>query len=161
MKRPKALNLLPLLILGACSAGACDPGNAGFFGGIGCSAGNGYQQRTVGLQNASAAARQDADLSESRAAAEARNAEVAQAQLAALHKEIADMQRSQDVLRQKLTAAQKRRGAEDTEYLQAKAHLAALDQRLHAVQSTPNPDSTSVQRLVAAQQALLAECGAL
>ena len=153
--------LSPALLAGACAAGQCDPGNAGFFSGIGCAAGSGYTQRTTDLQNTSAAAQGMASQSEASAAYEERSATAAQAETARLRKQVADMQRGQASLRRQLAAAQVRRGAQDAAVQQAQAHLSALDQQLHAAQAGPAPDAAQLQRLNAQRQAVLAELGAL
>jgi chromosome segregation ATPase len=153
--------LSPALIAGACAAGACDPGNAGFFGGIGCSAGSGYQQRTATLQTASANAQQDAASSQSNAVYEQQNAVGARAQVAALRHQISDMQRDQALLRQRLASAQVRRGAQDADLQRVRMHVDSLDAQLRAAQAGPEPDAAQVQRLNARRNAVLLEAEAL
>jgi hypothetical protein len=150
-----------MLIAGACAAGACDPGNAGFFGGIGCSAGSGYQQRTSTLNAASANAQQDAASSQANAAYEQRNAEGARAQVVALRHQISDMQQDQALLRQRLVSAELRRGAQDTDLQRVRMHVHLLDGQLRAAQARPAPDAAEVQHLKAQMQEESEEAAAL
>lgn len=155
-----ALRLSPVLLASACAASQCDPGSAGFFGGIGCSAGS-YQQRTMTLQSQSVVAQHGAALSEANATYEEQTASAAQADVAELRRRVEDMQRGQAALRRRLNAAQARRGAQDAEVQRARENLNALDAQLRAAQSGPAPNAAQVQHLDAQRQAVLAELGAL
>jgi chromosome segregation ATPase len=156
------LRLSPALVAGACAASQCDPGSAGFFGGVGCAVGSGgYQQRTATLQNMSASAQQNAALSEANAAFEERNATAAQAQTAALKRQVAQMQAGQADLRRRLAAAAQRRGTQDAAYQRAQANVNALEAQLRLVQNSASPNPPEVQRLNAQRQAVLDELGSL
>lgn len=135
--------LSPLLIVCACSAGACDPGSAGFFDGLACSAGNGYQQRTVALNHASYSAQRGAASSAANAAYEERNATAARGQLATLRGEVDDMERGRASLHRQLMAAQARWGAQDMAIQAARANVNAYEAKLRTAQA--DPSSTNVR----------------
>ena len=150
--------LLGLLPLAACAPGQCDPGSAGFFGGIGCSAG-GYAQRTQSLQGSLAYQQQQSMAASQENAVAQRDAASAQAEEASLRRRVSDMQRGQVALRRQLEAAQARRGASDPALQRAATDLNSLDTQLRSTQSSP--DAASVNRLQQQRQAILAEIGAL
>lgn len=155
-----ALRLSPVLLASACAASQCDPGSAGFFGGIGCSAGS-YQQRTTILQSQSAVAQRGAALSEANASYEQQTASAARGEVAELRRQVENMQRGQAALRRQLAAAQLRRGAQDSAVQRARENLNALDAHLRAAQSGPAPNAAQVQHLDVQRQAVLAELSAL
>ncbi|ACI52953.1 lipoprotein, putative [Gluconacetobacter diazotrophicus PA1 5] len=121
--RARLAGLLPLALLAACSAQQCDPNRADLFTGIGCSAGNGYQQRTQDLDA-------QRNLLRLQAAQAQGNAAVAQNQAAWAQDAVAQQ-------RQRLQAFQSRNAA-------LRGRLAALEQskRITAAQY-----QTAVQNL--------------
>ncbi len=156
--RALILPLLGLLPLAACAPGQCDPGSAGFFGGIGCS-GGAYAQRTQSLQGSLAYQQQQSMAASQENALAQRDAANAQAQEASLRRRVGEMQRGQADLRRQLAAAQARRGASDAALQRATTDLNSLDNQLRATPSTP--DAAAVNRLQQQRQAILAEIGAL
>jgi hypothetical protein len=155
--------VVPILVLalGGCSAAQCDPSQADFFSGIGCTGGGGYAQRTKALQNTLAteqtwgmAALQQAGEQEQAAAAAEAEAEV-------LRRKISDMQRSQVELRQKLAAAQQRRGAQPAYLQRARRELDQLDTKLREQQTGVSPDPATMRQIERDQNQLLQQISRL
>jgi chromosome segregation ATPase len=159
MMRP-ALAVL-MLALSSCTAAQCDPTQADFFSGVGCSVGSGYGQRTNALQNTLASEQSRDIAARQEAAQQQRIAAASEADLAALQRRVSEMQRNQAKLRQQLAQAQQRRGAQDATLQQARGELDRLDRKIGEQQASRSPDAATVKQLQDAQAKLIAEISRL
>jgi chromosome segregation ATPase len=91
MRAFSLLALLPAILLAACSAGECDPNTAGLFTGIGCSAGSGYATRTDTLTQQASSAQAQSVSSYHNAVAAQQSYDQANAQVASLQQQLADL----------------------------------------------------------------------
>ena len=148
---------LPLLLLVAgCAAAQCNPGSAGFFSGIGCAVGSGYQDRTAALTAQAQHSRLNAAFYNGQAD-QARQAEAAaNAELAHERGQLARMEQAQRALAHRLAAARAGNGLTAAQLAKARRQLAALRRATRAQAAAPAPDPAEIARLKARQQHLLA-----
>jgi hypothetical protein len=156
----RATPFVVLVSLAGCAAGGCDPGSAGFFSGIGCSAGGGYNQRSTSLQQQAGYEQGIAAQAAQGSAVARADADAAESQELALRRQVTLIQSGNADLQRRLVAARARRGASDQQYQAAQAHLSQLEEQTKA-QLAGSPDPAEVARLQQSRRALLAELGSL
>ena len=144
--------LAAVAALGGCSAGACDPSQAGFLSGIGCEASGSYTQRNQAQQ---------VSLAQSRAAALQERAGAAQAQDEAAGAEMALSERRRRlgaieaqnaVLRRRLAALQGNNRVNQAQLASAQAQLNEISR--HRASLAASPDPAGVRDLERQQQNL-------
>ena len=146
----RKFTILPLfgaLCLSACSAQQCDPTTANLFSGIGCSVGNGYQQRNQQLQTARDAWHERAQATTNESAALNQSVAETQKSVAQTRTELQAMNSRIGVYRKRLAKAS---SSKSSAYLAAQKSLANLEQIKN--QAAANPTAEQLARVKAAEQ---------
>ncbi|MBB2206419.1 hypothetical protein [Gluconacetobacter takamatsuzukensis] len=121
--RARLAGFLPLALLAACSAQQCDPNRADLFTGIGCSAGNGYQQRTQDLDAQRNLLRQQAAQAQGNAVAAQNQAAWAQDAVAQQRQRLQAFQNRNASLRRRLAALEQSKRISAAQYHAAMQNL--------------------------------------
>ncbi len=140
--------------LAGCSAGACDPSQAGFLSGIGCEASGAYTQRNQ-AQQASLAQSRAAALQEQAGAAQAQDeATGAQMALDERRRRLGAIDAQNAALRRRLATLQGNNRVNQAQLASAQAQLSEINRRRASLPATPDP--AAVRDLERQQQNLQA-----
>ncbi|WP_203414367.1 hypothetical protein [Entomobacter blattae] len=134
------------VFLAACSAQQCDPNQADLFTGVGCSVGDGYQDRTDLLKKKYAEAKLNEGQQQKQALTAQQQAITAQKAVAQRRAELMQVDNKAWQLRKRVTQAQ---NSKKTLSRELKAEKAKLDQfdKVRAHTSSTNPSEKELNAL--------------
>lgn len=112
----RMIGLVPITLLAACSAQQCDPNHADLFTGIGCSAGDGYQQRTATLNTQRDFLRMEAEQAQNNATAAQNNAAIAQNSVTQAAARLQAFKNKNAALRKQLSQLAQQKRINSTQY---------------------------------------------
>lgn len=133
------LPLTSVLLLAGCSSTQdCNPDQAGFFSGIGCSVGGGYQNRTQNLQNQLGAEQQNAAQQQQRAQQSYQQANQLQDNIAQRRNELSKIDSQAWAVRQKIQQAKANHSLTTKELQTKEKQLAAYNAKRAKVSTNPS-----------------------
>lgn len=126
------------LLTGCSSTQSCNPDQTGFFSGIGCSVGSGYQNRTQNLQNQLGSEQQNAAQQEQQAKQSYQQANQLQSSIAERRNELSKIDSQAWTVRQKLQKAKANHSLTSQELKQKEKQLATYNAARAKVSTDPS-----------------------
>lgn len=127
-----------LLLIGCSSTQDCNPDQAGFFSGIGCSVGGGYQNRTQNLQNQLGSEQQNATAQQQKAQQSYQQANKLQDSIAQRRNELSKIDSQAWAARQKIQQAKANHSLTAKELQAKEKQLAAYNAKRAKVSTDPS-----------------------
>lgn len=125
-------------LVGCSSTQDCNPDQAGFFSGIGCSVGGGYQNRTQNLQNQLGTEQQNAVAQQQRAQQSYQQANQLQDSIAQRRNELSKIDSQAWTVRQKIQQAKANHSLTSKELQSKEKQLAAYNAKRAKVSANPS-----------------------